>query len=122
MRWVAMGLTGFYIYSRKEMARDATATQPPHRNLRTTRGEPDMHRLDGGRQLREAIEAAGLSIPKLSARTKEIDPEGKGLSSAFIGFYTSTGASAREDISDRAARLMAAGVDQPVEALFGGDG
>ena len=77
-----------------------------------------MYRRDGGRPIREAIERAGLSIPRLAARTKEIDPEGRGLSQALIGFYTSTGASGRESISNHAAELLAAGVNSPTEELF----
>lgn len=77
-----------------------------------------MFRRDRGRPIREAIKRAGLSIPLLAKRTREIDPEGKGLSPALIGFYTSTGASGRESISDNAARLIAAGVDSPTEELF----
>lgn len=77
-----------------------------------------MYRREGGRPIREAIERAGLSIPKLAARTKEIDPEGRGLSQALIGFYASEGASGRESASDRTIRLMAAGLNTPTEELF----
>lgn len=77
-----------------------------------------MYRRDRGRPIREAIQRAGLSIPRLAERTREIDPEGKGLSQALIGFYTSTGASGRESISDHAAELLAAGVNSPTEELF----
>lgn len=77
-----------------------------------------MYRIEGGRPIRIAIQRAGLSIPKLAERTKEIDPEGKGLSQALIGFYTSTGASGRETASDRTVTLMAAGLNSPTEELF----
>lgn len=77
-----------------------------------------MYRRDGGRPIREAMKRAGLSIPQLAARTKELDPEGRGISQSLIGFYTSTGTSGRESISDHAANLMAAGVDSPTEDLF----
>jgi hypothetical protein len=109
------GLTGFYVYGRTEVPHSApiaeAAKSPRIKGNR-------MYRRDGGRPIREAIKRAGLSIPRLARRTKEIDPEGRGLSQAFIGFYTSTGSSGREPISTRAAGLMAAGVDSPTEELF----
>lgn len=78
-----------------------------------------MHRLGNGKPIRDAMAASGLSIPKLAARTKEIDPEGKGLSQALIGFYVSTGSSAREHATERTMRLMAEALDSPTEELFG---
>ncbi|GGJ87378.1 hypothetical protein GCM10011583_18630 [Streptomyces camponoticapitis] len=78
-----------------------------------------MYRRNGGKPIRDAIRRAGLSIPRLAARTKEIDPEGRGLSQALIGFYASEGASGRESASTRTTELMAAGLDSPIEELFG---
>lgn len=78
-----------------------------------------MHRLDDGQPLRDAMAEAGLSIPLLAAKTRMIDDDGKGLSPAYVGFYVSTGASAREEISTRAAHLIARAVDRPVTDLFG---
>lgn len=82
-----------------------------------------MQRVDRGQPLRDAIAKAGLSIPKLAALTKEIDPDGRGLSASYIGFYTSTGRSAREKTSKRAAGLMTkalktAGVDNDARPIF----
>ncbi|MFJ2183399.1 hypothetical protein ACIOJG_22540 [Streptomyces anulatus] len=77
-----------------------------------------MRRLDKGAPLRAAIKAAGLDIPHLAARTKELDPTGKGLSPAYVGFIAGTGKSAREDCSERAAELIAQALDQEVTALF----
>lgn len=77
-----------------------------------------MRRLDRGAPLRTAMRAAGLDIPRLAARTKEVDPEGKGLSVAYIGFLVGEGRSAREDCSDRAARLLSRAVDRPLDNLF----
>ncbi|MFD3520492.1 XRE family transcriptional regulator [Streptomyces sp. NPDC058653] len=78
-----------------------------------------MYRRNGGQPIRDAIRRAGLSIPRLAARTKEIDPDGRGLSQALIGFYASDGASGRESASTRTTELMAAGLDSPIEELFG---
>jgi len=77
-----------------------------------------MYRRDGGRPIREAIKREGISIPLLAARTKEIDPEGRGLSQALIGFYTSEGASGRESATARTAALVAAGLNSPTEEFF----
>ncbi|SCD45615.1 MULTISPECIES: hypothetical protein [unclassified Streptomyces] len=77
-----------------------------------------MRRLDKGAPLRAAIKAAGLDIPHLAARTKELDPTGKGLSPAYVGFIAGTGKSAREDCSERAAELIAQALDQEVTMLF----
>ncbi|MGP4114613.1 XRE family transcriptional regulator [Streptomyces sp. 4N509B] len=82
-----------------------------------------MQRVDGGEPLRAGIAKAGLSIPKLAALTKEIDPDGRGLSASYIGFYASTGRSAREKTSKRAADLMtkalkAAGIDVDARPIF----
>ncbi|MGW1015648.1 XRE family transcriptional regulator [Streptomyces niveus] len=78
-----------------------------------------MYRRNGGQPIRDAIKRAGLSIPRLAARTKEIDPDDRGLSQALVGFYVSDGASGRESVSTRTAELMAAGLDSPIEELFG---
>ncbi|MFJ1581604.1 hypothetical protein [Streptomyces sp. NPDC088182] len=59
-----------------------------------------------------------MAIPRLAARTKELDPEGVGLSSSYVGFITGSGATAREECSDRAAQLIAAALDREVEDLF----
>ncbi|MFD6425074.1 hypothetical protein [Streptomyces sp. NPDC060198] len=77
-----------------------------------------MRRLDKGGPLRAAIQAAGLDIPHLAARTKELDPTGRGLSPAYVGFIAGRGKSAREDCSDRAAELISLALDQEVTALF----
>ncbi|MER8083791.1 hypothetical protein ABTZ57_01180 [Streptomyces sp. NPDC094048] len=77
-----------------------------------------MRRLDQGAPLRAAIKAAGLDIPHLAARTKEVDPTGKGLSPAYVGFIAGNGKTAREDCSERAAELIAKALDQEVNALF----
>ncbi|MET9973883.1 hypothetical protein ACFYOI_03795 [Streptomyces microflavus] len=77
-----------------------------------------MRRLDQGAPLRAAIKAAGLDIPHLAARTKELDPTGRGLSPAYVGFIAGTGKSAREDCSERAAELIAHALGREVTALF----
>jgi predicted DNA-binding transcriptional regulator AlpA len=66
------------------------------------------------------MSAAGLSIPRLAAETKRIDPDG-GLSAALVGFIAGAGSSAREECSDRAALLIAEALGAPVDSLFEAD-
>ncbi|WP_282795146.1 hypothetical protein [Streptomyces sp. CC224B] len=77
-----------------------------------------MRRLDKGAPLRAAMKAAGLDIPRLAARTKEIDPSGEGLSKAYIGFITGRGKTAREECSPRAAELVSAALGKEITELF----
>jgi hypothetical protein len=77
-----------------------------------------MRRLDKGAPLRAAMKAAGLDIPRLAAKTKEVDPAGEGLSKSLIGFIVGGGKSARDECSDRAAELIATALDQEVTHLF----
>jgi hypothetical protein len=64
------------------------------------------------------MQHAGLSVAGLAARTKEIDPEGRGLSKSAVGFAAATGSSGRDKVSDRAAALIAAALDVAEELLF----
>ncbi|MEU0332173.1 hypothetical protein [Streptomyces sp. NPDC006193] len=77
-----------------------------------------MRRLDKGAPLRAAMKAAGLDIGRLAAKTKEVDPEGVGLSRAMVGFIVGTGRTAREECSDHAAGLVAAALGKEVDDLF----
>lgn len=77
-----------------------------------------MQRRSGGAPIREAMAAAGLKINDLVAATKTVDPTGRGVGRASIGFLVATGASGRDRLSDRAAELVAAALSAPVEHLF----
>ncbi|NEC72938.1 hypothetical protein [Streptomyces rochei] len=77
-----------------------------------------MRRLDKGAPLRAAMKAAGLDIPRLAAKTKDVDPEGEGLSRSLVGFIAGQGKTAREECSDRAAELIALALNREVEDLF----
>lgn len=80
-----------------------------------------MRRRLNGKPLRNAMQHAGLSVAALAAKTREIDPEKRGLSKAAIGFAASPGASGRDEVSDRAAALIAAALDVAEELLFHDD-
>ncbi|MBE4783964.1 hypothetical protein [Streptomyces caniscabiei] len=77
-----------------------------------------MRRLDKGAPLRAAMKAAELDIPRLAAKTREIDPDQKGLSKSLIGFIVGGGKTAREECSDRAAELVSAALGREVTTLF----
>jgi hypothetical protein len=64
---------------------------------------------------------AGLTITGLADATRAADPDGKGVSRAALGFLIAQGASAREQINDRAAQLVAAALRKPERALFDAD-
>lgn len=77
-----------------------------------------MHRLDGGRPIRQAMTDAGLSIEKLAQRTREVDPAGYGIRPATIGHMVSQGSSGRESFTQRSCDLVAHALGVPVERLF----
>ncbi|MEV4335713.1 hypothetical protein [Streptomyces sp. NPDC049590] len=77
-----------------------------------------MRRLDRGAPLRAAMQAAGLDIGRLAAKTTEVDAGGPGLSRAMVGFIVGQGKTAREECSDHAATLIAAALDREVTDLF----
>lgn len=77
-----------------------------------------LHRRDGGRALRDAMTAAGLSIPALARATREIDPTGRGVSRSLIGRLVSGGASARDRCRLRAAWLIADALRASIQSLF----
>lgn len=75
-------------------------------------------RRDGGRPIRAAMDAAGLSGPDLAQATRTVDPAGKGVSPALIGFLTSTGRSARDRCRIWSGWLIAEALRKPVQDLF----
>lgn len=77
-----------------------------------------LHRRDSGRPIRAAMREAGLSGPELAERTRRIDPTGRGVSPAAIGFITGTGRSARERCRLRTGWLIADGLDKSLQQLF----
>lgn len=77
-----------------------------------------MRRRDHGTPIRTAMKHAGLDIKALAARTREVDPDGRGLGKTAIGYMVGTGKTAREEHSDRAAILVAEALAEPVDRLF----
>lgn len=75
-------------------------------------------RRDGGRPIRAAMDAAGLSGPDVAQATRTVDPAGKGVSPALVGFLTGTGRSARDRCRLWSGWLIAEALHSPVQDLF----
>ena len=78
----------------------------------------NLIRKGDGQPIRDAMRAAELSGPALSAATKRVDPRGKGVSPAAIGFITGRGRSAQDRCRLRTAWLIADALDVPLQRLF----
>ena len=75
-------------------------------------------RRDGGKQLREAMKAAGHNRISLAARTKEVDTDGIGVTQQLIAFLSTDKDWGRETTSVRTAILIAAALGKPEGDLF----
>jgi hypothetical protein len=82
--------------------------------LRTT-----CRRREEGQPIKDAMREQRLTLPRLAELTKELDPDGNGVSFQLIGrLTTAQGLSARETTSPRSAALIARALERPEEALF----
>jgi hypothetical protein len=83
---------------------------------------PKLHRKDDGKPLRAAMKAAGLSIPGLAKATREVDPDGKGVSAATVGRLVGQGKTARErcelDTAWFVAEALHKETNAPLQDLF----
>jgi hypothetical protein len=59
-----------------------------------------------------------LNLTSLAERTKELDPEGHGVSYQLISFLTTSRRSKRDTASPRSAGLIAQALDRKLETLF----
>jgi hypothetical protein len=73
-------------------------------------------RLDGGQRLREAIDASGLTLQGIAARTRA--DGGKGLSFQLIAFLASDRDWARETTSPDSGVLIEDALSVPRGSLF----
>lgn len=78
-----------------------------------------MQRLDHGERIRQAMAEEKLSIVALARKTKDVDPNGFGVSKSLIGALVSTGSTARERCRDLTGTLIAAALNREPDALFG---
>lgn len=79
-----------------------------------------MERLEDGRPLRDAMKAAGMSIPDLARATKAKDPDGYGVAQAYIGFLVGLpgNRSTRSTCGRGTAELIAAALDTDIAEFF----
>lgn len=77
-----------------------------------------MYRRGHGQPIRDAMTKAGLSIEKLAAKTRDIDPAGWGIKPSTIGHMVCTGRSGRDRFTDRSCDLVARALDEPITDLF----
>lgn len=78
----------------------------------------NLIRKSEGQPIRDAMKAAGMSGPELAEATKAVDPAGKGVSAAVIGFLAGQGRSARKRCRLATAWWIAEGLDVPLQRLF----
>jgi len=83
---------------------------------------PKLSRKGEGKPLRDAMERAGLTIEALAEATKDVDPDGKGVSPAAVGFLTSRGKSGRKNCEWTTAWFVAEALHRktnaPLQDLF----
>ncbi|MFI0236384.1 XRE family transcriptional regulator [Streptomyces sp. NPDC016845] len=83
---------------------------------------PKVSRKGEGKPLRDAMARAGLSGPELAEATKDVDPTGKGISSATVGRLTGRGKTARTQCELSTAWLVAEALHRrtsaPLQDLF----
>lgn len=75
-------------------------------------------RLQKGAPIRAAMEAVGLDIKQLAAKTRAIDPDGRGLSKSYVGCIVGAGKTARAECSDRAANLISDALEMELSTGF----
>lgn len=80
-----------------------------------------MIRRNSGTLIRDAMNQAGLDIKGLAARTREIDPDGRGISKTLVGYAVAQGKTGRDDFSPRASSLISDALNKPLEHLFDHD-
>ncbi len=59
-----------------------------------------------------------FTYQSLAARTKEVDPEGRGISWQLVAFLASARAWARDTTSARTVDLITQALDRPEDELF----
>ncbi|MEU5979425.1 XRE family transcriptional regulator [Streptomyces sp. NPDC047315] len=79
---------------------------------------PKLFRKSEGQPIRTEMERQGLSLGRLSELTREVDPEGRGVSPAAIGRIAGTGRTAHPQCELRTAWLIAEGLDARLHRLF----
>ncbi|MGW1814255.1 XRE family transcriptional regulator [Streptomyces sp. NPDC002125] len=79
---------------------------------------PKVTRTDEGQPLRDALKRQHLTLDDLSEKTKQVDPDGRGVSPATIARLTGRGTTARERTELRTAWLITEALDDRMHRLF----
>lgn len=83
---------------------------------------PKLSRKGEGKPLRDAMDRANLTIEELAEATKDVDPDGKGISPATVGRLTSRGKSGRKNCEWTTAWFVAEALHRktnaPLQDLF----
>lgn len=79
---------------------------------------PTARRIDGGQPLREAMDAAGVGLERLSELTRATDPSGAGVSFQLIAFLATEKRWARETTTPRTAELIEDALSAARGSLF----
>ncbi len=79
---------------------------------------PKVLRKSEGKPLRAEIKRQRLTLDQLAEKTREVDPEGRGVSPATIGRVTGEGTSAREKCELWTAWLITDVLDRPIQRFF----
>ena len=64
------------------------------------------------------MQELGLSGPAVAARTKAIDPEGRGISPAKVGQLAGQGRTAKDRCKRLTGELLSLALRRPLDALF----
>jgi hypothetical protein len=78
----------------------------------------DLTRKGEGKPLRDAMTRRGLTQAALAAKTKAVDPSGKGVSLGTVIKVTGRGAYAADRCRQRTAELLVAALDEPLADHF----
>jgi hypothetical protein len=77
-----------------------------------------LHRRDHGQPIRDRMRELNLSGPDVAAATKEVDPEGKGISPAKVGQLAGRGKTARDACKVKTGQFVAQVLQGPLDAFF----
>ena len=87
--------------------------------LRTTDGRIVwMRRIDHGYPLALAMARQRLTLQDIADRTRELDPERKGISLQLVGRLVTQKASARETTTRRSAELLSKALGVDLDSAF----
>lgn len=77
-----------------------------------------LHRRDHGQPIRDRMRELKLSGPDVATATKELDPDGKGISPAKVGQLAGRGKTARDTCKVKTGHLVAQVLQGPLDAFF----